>query len=127
MLVVDDDPRVVRLLSRLLRSVGRYEVVRAFDGREALNLMSADPPDLVLLDLAMPNLDGQGVIEHMERDPRLAAIPVVIVSAKGAPQEGVRRLQGSVTITQPGGLAPGELLAYLNALLGVRSPRGRPA
>ncbi len=126
-LVVDDDPRVVRLLSRLLRSAGRYEVVRAFDGQEALRLMSDDPPDLVLLDLAMPELDGYGVVEHMERDPRLAAIPVVIVSAKGAPQEGIRRLQGSVTVTRPGGIAPGELLAYLGALLGVRSPRARPA
>ncbi len=124
-LVVDDDPRVVRLLARMLFSLpGRYEILRAFDGQEALSLMRTERPDAVLLDLYMPQLDGFSVLEHMEADPVLSTIPVVVVSAKGLPDDGVLRLQGPITIQQPGGFSLAELLRYLQAVLDAAGPPG---
>ncbi|MDI7275733.1 MAG: hybrid sensor histidine kinase/response regulator, partial [Anaerolineae bacterium] len=122
-LVVDDDPRVVRLLARMLLSApGRYQILRAFDGHEALRLMRSERPDVVLLDLYMPQLDGFSVLEHMEADAALAQIPVVVVSAKGLPEDGVLRLHGPITIQQPGGFTLAELFRYLQAVLGAAGP-----
>ncbi|MCL6431801.1 MAG: response regulator, partial [Anaerolineae bacterium] len=122
-LVVDDDPRIVRLLARMLLSVpGRYEILRAFDGEEALRLMRSDKPDAVLLDLYMPHLDGFSVLEHMEANPALAGIPVVVVSAKRLPEDGVLRLQGPITVQQPGGFTLAELFRYLQAVLDAAAP-----
>ena len=84
-LVVDDDPQMVRLLCQMLRSTThRYRLVRAYNGEQALSLMRRTHPDLVLLDLLMPQIDGLTVLEKMRLDPSLAAIPVVAVSARGA-------------------------------------------
>ena len=124
-LIVDDDPRVVRLLARmLLSSPGRYEILRAFDGQEALSLMRTERPDAVLLDLYMPQLDGFSVLEHMEADPVLSTIPVVVVSAKGLPEDGVLRLQGPISIQNPGGFTLAELFRYLQAVLDAAGPPG---
>jgi CheY-like chemotaxis protein len=122
-LVVDDDPRVVRLLSRmLLATPGRYKVRRAFDGREALALMHRQPPDVVLLDLYMPEMDGFAVLHHMRQDPGLAQIPVVAVSAKGLPADGILRLRGLIAVNRPVGLSLVEMLRYLQALLDASGP-----
>ncbi len=122
-LVVDDDPRVVRLLSRMLLSAPRrYEITRAFDGQEALALMRSEPPDLVLLDLYMPRTDGFTVLEHMAEDSALAQTPVVVVSAKGLPEDGVVRLHGPITIRRPGGFTLAELFRCLQGLLDATRP-----
>ena len=78
-LVVDDDPGIRRMLSLTLRS-GGYDVTTACDGREALDGMSARPPDAVLLDLQMPVMDGETFL----REVRLRGIetPVIVVSGK---------------------------------------------
>ena len=124
-LVVDDDPRVVRLLARMLLSAPRYQVIRAFDGQEALGLMRSDRPDAVLLDLYMPQLDGFSVLDHMAHDPALAQVPVIVVSAKGLPEDGVLRLHGPITVQQSDGFTLAELFRYLQALLDA--PRTSPA
>ncbi|MCS7219750.1 MAG: ATP-binding protein [Anaerolineae bacterium] len=122
-LVIDDDPRVVRLLTRMLLSVPRrYQVLRAFDGREALALMRTQRPDLVLLDLYMPEPDGFTVLDHMVHDPTLAQIPVVVVSAKGLPEDGVLQLRGAITISRPSSFTLAELFRYLQALLDASGP-----
>jgi signal transduction histidine kinase/DNA-binding response OmpR family regulator len=123
-LVVDDDPRVVRLLARILTSrSGRYQILRAYDGQEALALMRAERPDVVLLDLYMPELDGFSVLELMARDPLLTHMPVVVVSAKGLPEDGVVQLHGPITLQQPGGFALTEMFRYLQSLLDTSPPR----
>ncbi len=84
-LIVDDEPQMVRLLDGMLRSAdGQYRVIRAYDGAQALDVMRRITPDLVLLDLLMPQVDGLTVLERMREDAGLAAIPVVAVSARGA-------------------------------------------
>jgi len=84
-LVVDDQPPMVKLLCRMLRAApGRYRLLRAHSGAEALAMARRWRPDLVLLDLLMPEVDGLTVLERLKDDPALRTIPVIAVSARGA-------------------------------------------
>src|SRR6187200_2435897 len=77
LLVVDDDPDI-RLLLRLALSAEGHHIGEAFDGRQALDAIAQDPPDLVVLDLMMPVLDGWGVLEALDLS---TAPPVVVITA----------------------------------------------
>ncbi len=79
-LVVEDDRAVSSLLIDLLQDRG-YNAVPAFDGRSALSLARRLKPHLITLDLALPHLDGPGVLERLKRDPDTRDIPVVVISA----------------------------------------------
>jgi len=82
-LVVDDDPDILSLFSRMLKVIDEaLEVVAASTGAQALNLMHRDPPDLVLLDIGMPDMDGWQILKRMKRDERTRDIPTVFVSAQ---------------------------------------------
>ena len=79
-LVAEDDPASRELLLEILRAVG-YDVVEACDGGEALRKIQETGPDLVLLDIQMPVLDGFAVLRQLRQDPRFAALPVVALTA----------------------------------------------
>ena len=79
-LVVEDDDDIRSLLAELLEEEG-YEVVSAADGRQGLDRAHERPPDLILLDLMMPVMNGWEFREEQRRDPVLAGVPVVVVSA----------------------------------------------
>ena len=89
LLVVDDDRGIRETLGEVLRDE-RYTVLLARDGGEALDLLAKDPvPGLILLDLAMPGIDGAAFLERQRKDPRLRGIPVVVFSADDrAPRSG---------------------------------------
>lgn len=78
-LVADDEPEVLDLV-RILLEWEDYTVVEAADGEEALEKIRATYPDLALLDVRMPKMDGLSVLEHLQTDPGLAGIPVVMLS-----------------------------------------------
>ncbi len=80
-LVVDDDPQVVDMVRQLLEDEP-YEVLAAADGHEALEAIARQRPDVILLDLLMPRLDGFAVIEHLQQDPQHRSIPVIVLTAK---------------------------------------------
>lgn len=80
-LVVEDEESLLKLESILLTSKG-YEVAGVMNGRSALEHVAATPPDLVLLDVMLPELDGFEVCSRMKADPATAHIPVVILTAK---------------------------------------------
>ena len=83
-LVVDDDVDTLNSMSEFLQSEG-FETVCAQNGQQAWELMHRAPgPDLVVLDLMMPKMDGWTFRMHQRRDPKLAAIPIVVVSAFSA-------------------------------------------
>src|SRR5258708_6419703 len=81
-LVVDDAPASVRVLEAMLSAQG-YEVVTASGGRAALEQVVATSPDLVLLDIQMPDLDGYEVCRHLRQQPSSALLPVVMLTAAG--------------------------------------------
>ncbi len=90
-LVVDDKPSSRELVRTVLTSQN-YEVIEASDGREALDRMRADIPDLVLLDLHMPVLDGYGVVAAARSDPALAAVPMIALTASAMAGDRERAL-----------------------------------
>lgn len=80
-LVVEDDPSVQNLLQLLLEGEG-FEVITAKDGLEGLVKMDLQHPSLLILDLMMPNVSGDRLLDEVRDDPRLRAVPVIIVSGR---------------------------------------------
>ena len=81
-LVVDDEKDVVELLKFLLEKDG-YAVTTAFNGREALDAVKQNKPDLILLDVMMPEMDGYSVQTQLLENPNTRTIPIIILTAKG--------------------------------------------
>ena len=94
--VIDDDLNIGNMMEELLAREG-YRVTRAYSGTEALLALSSVRPDLVLLDLMLPGLDGRELL------PRLSGIPVIVVSAKAGVEDTVDLLLGGAAdyVTQP--------------------------
>ena len=85
-LLVDDEPDAVRLIETLLTNLPRpYRILRAYDGRQALETMQRIVPDILFIDVVMPELDGWQTLARMRRDARLAEVPAVIISAQDRP------------------------------------------
>jgi len=117
-LVVEDDDATRELLVRLLEKEG-HRVIEARNGREALAAAERSAPRLVLLDLAMPEMDGFEFIEALRGRPGLASIPVVVLTARTLTDEDRRRLNGSVErIVQKGAQPLDQVLREVGALLG---------
>jgi signal transduction histidine kinase/CheY-like chemotaxis protein len=126
-LIVDDDPSFVRLLTRLLRTARpalAYEAHSAHNGREALALMETLRPDVVLLDLVMPEMDGRAVLAAMRQRAALAETPVILISAQDQLQARLP-LRGQMTLVNPDGFGLEELLNAVEALLNVLAPPRR--
>jgi CheY-like chemotaxis protein len=95
-LVADDEPEVLDLV-RMLLEWEDYAVVEAMDGQEALEKIRSTYPDLALLDVRMPKMDGLSVLEHLQSDPGLAGIPVVMLSVVTTyPQVETALRQGAI-------------------------------
>ena len=113
-IVVADDAAVNRmLLTGILEQAG-YDVRTAVDGRDALRLIESEPPDLVLLDVQMPEMTGYEVCSVMRSKPRLAPIPVVFISALDSVDEKVKAFEagGNDYVTKP--FEPAEVLARVS-------------
>jgi DNA-binding response OmpR family regulator len=112
-LVIDDEPDIRKLVAELLRRAG-HDVAEAEDGRAGLRSLHASPPDLVLLDVSMPELDGWQTLERI-RD--LSDVPVLMLTGRGDELERVRGLQAGADdyVVKPFGRQ--ELLARVQAIL----------
>ena len=95
-LVVDDDPEVVELLRFNLRSAG-FSVGTASNGRLALTKACSLDPDLIVLDLMMPSVNGFDVVEALREGAETAQIPIIVMTAKRITAEDHQRLDGAVT------------------------------
>ena len=92
MLVVDDDPKAVELIAvRILGLAGN--VLRAYGGREAIEIAQQELPDLIVLDLMMPEVNGFDVVEALHEHPDTARIPILVVTAKQITAEDRARLE----------------------------------
>src|ERR687883_866497 len=118
-LVVDDTPRNIRLLEAMLAPRG-YTVMGATSGREALLAIAAQPPDLVLLDVVMPGMDGVEVCRRLRADPATRLLPVVMVTA-GAAQDKVRAIEAGADDFLPKPIDRAELLARVQSLLRIKT------
>ena len=116
LLVVEDDEDILELIAYNLAKAG-YRVTKAATGREALARVAEEPPDLVVLDLMLPETDGTEVCRRLKGDANTSAIPVVMLTAKGEESDIVAGLELGADdyITKP--FSPQVLLARIRAVL----------
>jgi two-component system phosphate regulon response regulator PhoB len=116
--LIAEDDRSLRALIRLTIELGDVEIDEAGDGRGALSLALANPPDLVLLDWAMPGLSGIEVCRALRADPRTAAAVIVMITARASPADRADGLAAGADhyLTKP--FSPLELLDTLRDVLG---------
>jgi DNA-binding response OmpR family regulator len=122
-LVVDDEPDAIELLKVNLKSAG-YDVTTAADGDEALKKARSLLPDLIILDLMLPEVDGLEVCKILRRDQRVCATPIIMLTAKAAEIDRVLGLELGADdyVTKP--FSPRELVLRVKRLLRAGSPTG---
>jgi len=115
-LVVEDDDDIAQLLAITMKKAG-FDVAISDNGYEALNLIRKHPPDLLILDLMIPGIDGLEVCKAMKRDPRTAAVPVLIVTARGEEIDRIIGLELGADdyVVKP--FSPRELLLRVRGIL----------
>lgn len=123
-LVVDDEPGIVDIARANLEGHG-YIVIAAYDGEDALEKIKAEKPDLVVLDILMPEMDGWDVLERIESNPDLSGIPVIMLTARVSDEDVLRGLEtGAVEyMTKP--FYPQDLVAAVKINLHVFDPHLR--
>ncbi len=115
-LLVDDEPEVLRLFTRILYSAERgYRVLRATTGTRALHLLRHEQPDLAILDLAMPGMDGFQVLRQRAADPSIQHIPIIVTSARGLSTDPMHT--DRIAVTSYGGLTTGDLLTCIRDVI----------
>lgn len=123
-LIADDYEDNLELL-RLMLEAGSYRVREARDGRQCVAMALAEPPDLVMIDLSMPLLDGWGVIEELQNDERTAGIPCVAVTAYGdSDRERALQTGFDAYIAKP--FRSAELLQVVAGLIGTSKSKSSP-
>lgn len=118
-LIVDDQPDLAGMMADLLADAG-YATRTAADGRMALAEVQADPPDLLLLDVQMPELDGFEVAAMLKSDPATAAIPIIMVSAHEGRGSRLVGLESGAEDYLGKPVDPAELIAKIRNLLLLR-------
>ncbi len=125
-LVADDNADMRDYLARLLRSAG-YQVQTVNDGQQALDAVRADSPDLVVSDVMMPGLDGLALVSALRTDPRTAAVPVLLLSARAGQEASIEGLQAGADDYLVKPFAAAELLARVRANIELARLRGHHA
>jgi len=122
-LIVDDEPDIVRLFTRMLQRLPEpCNVRKAYSGIECLRLIANQRPDVLILDMLLPDLDGLSVVKQIKQDPILAQVPIVLTSAFGASDAIQRATHGTLTISKREGFEPIELVRCVEAFIGVLKP-----
>src|SRR5579862_4159438 len=114
-LAVDDERHIVRLVQVNLERAG-YKVVTAYDGKEALDKVQSERPDLIVLDVMMPYMDGFEVLQTLKKNPATRELPVIMLTAKAQDADVFRGWQSGVDcyLTKP--FNPMELIAFVKRI-----------
>ncbi|MBC7971384.1 MAG: response regulator transcription factor [Verrucomicrobia bacterium] len=116
LLLIDDDPNLILLVKDYLEFRG-YEVVTAENGREALDVLEREIPDMIICDVMMPEMDGYSLVKHVREDPRTSWVPVLFLSAKGQSQDRVKGLNTGADVYMVKPFEPEELVAQVESSL----------
>lgn len=125
-LVVDDERHIVRLVEVNLERAG-YEVLTAYDGVEALEQVEQEDPDMIVLDVMMPRMDGFDVLKNLQSDPKYKDIPVIMLTAKAQDADIFKGWQSGVSsyLTKP--FNPKELLVFVERIFQSMEEGGEAA
>lgn len=116
--IVDDSPESRRLIRRILQSQGDFHISEADNGQAGVALIQSELPDLVILDLMMPEMDGFAVLDALKSNADTAQIPVIVASAKELTPEEKNRLEGQIqALMQKGDFLNDEFLQEVRSLL----------
>lgn len=117
-LTCDDEKNIVRLIQVNLERQG-YEVVTAYNGRECLEVVERENPDLIVLDLMMPEMTGFEVLDALKKNPATENIPVIMLTARTQDQDVLRGWQAGVEcyLTKP--FNPIELITFIKRIFAV--------
>jgi DNA-binding NarL/FixJ family response regulator len=116
LLLIDDDPNLILLVKDYLEFRG-YEVITAENGREALEVLEQDVPDMIICDVMMPEMDGYSLVSAIRSDPKTSWIPVLFLSAKGQSQDRVKGLNIGADVYMVKPFEPEELVAQVESSL----------
>ncbi len=120
-----EDSKVIQQMYRSKLVLEQFTVLTADNGMEAIKILSQEKPDIVLLDLMMPVMDGYKVLQVVKADPKLSDIPVLVFSAKGQPEEVERALNmGAAGYVVKATTKPVEVIEQIKKILGQK-PRLR--
>ena len=125
-LVVDDDVDTLRLVGLMLQRQG-YQIVAASNGNQALTMAQSEKPDLILLDVMMPDMDGYEVTRRLRADPQTSSVPIIMFTAKSQVDDKVTGFEVGADdyLTKP--TQPKELFAHVKAVLARGSKARAPA
>ncbi|HUI90471.1 MAG TPA: pyridoxal-phosphate dependent enzyme [Anaerolineales bacterium] len=116
--IIDDTAEARRLIRRILQSQGDFTIFEATNGEDGLNLIRRELPDLIVLDLMMPEMDGFAVMDALKADQKIAGIPVIVATAKELTPEEKNRLGTQIqTLMQKGDFLNDEFLEEVKALI----------
>jgi DNA-binding NarL/FixJ family response regulator len=116
LLLIDDDPNLILLVKDYLEFRG-YEVVTAENGREALEVLEQEIPDMIICDVMMPEMDGYALVKHVRENPLTSWVPVLFLSAKGQSQDRVKGLNTGADVYMVKPFEPEELVAQVESSL----------
>lgn len=121
-LIVDDEEDIRELIAVNLMREEDYKLLEAVDGLEALKLAKSGRPDLILLDIMLPSMDGLTVYRHLREDPRTKTIPVIMLTARGRLEEKIAGLELGADDYMPKPFSPRELMLRVRNLLRRTNP-----
>ena len=116
LLLIDDDPNLILLVKDYLEFRG-YKVITAENGREALEVLEQETPDMIICDVMMPEMDGYSLVKAIREDPKTSWIPVLFLSAKGQSQDRVKGLNIGADVYMVKPFEPEELVAQVESSL----------
>ena len=120
-LVVDDEPDELHLFARMLESASQdYHVLQVTNGKRALDIMRSRKVDILLLDLMLPGMTGFQVLDEMHKDPKISAIPVIIISSRDPQGEAI--ISNSILISHNGGFSTRHLLNLIQSAIAIILP-----
>lgn len=116
LLLIDDDPNLILLVQDYLEFQG-YDVMTADNGKEALDVLEQNIPDLIICDIMMPEMDGYELVKRIRQDSRVSWIPVIFLSAKGQTNDRVKGLETGADVYLVKPFEPEELVAQVESSL----------
>lgn len=126
-LIVDDDRGFIQLIERMLQTYdATLNIYHAYDGNEALAMMKSKQPNLVFLDLALPEVDGKALLHEIKRHPLLMQIPIVLLTATSYLEVPPSQLSKHITLHHEHGLSPAQTLQYLRQMVEMVKTHPQP-